>query len=151
MSETEKPKPVSSGSGSFPGYMLEAKVENFIRHRPVVIKDSFDGDIVLDTVWRNVTAFKAPPGMGVPRDNREAEYFVYPYESAMALAWTLVAQNPHSSILVRLVPYKIRYTHETWRDGETKVIGFGKWYTPELSEVGEKLEEREKKAKEKSP
>ena len=153
MSDTQavKPKPESSGSGSFPGYKLEARVENFIPHRPVVIKVEHYGDVVLDKEWREISAFKAPPGMGVPVENREAEHFVYSYGSAMALAWTMVAQHPGSSILVRLVPYRIRYTHETHRNGEPEVIGFGKWYDQELKEVGEKLEEREEKAKEKAP
>lgn len=107
-----------SGSGGLIGYVVEARVGVVSHEKPVRIQDG-----ILTTEWRPVEFTKDFNPAGVPCHwendmpgiGIKCDYL--PYASAVALAWTLIAQQSYRGIEVRLAQYSLKYTYETKRDG----------------------------------
>ncbi len=104
-------------------YRVEARVRNFFPENPVKLCDG-----ILSTEWREVYFNNNPNPAGVPSTPDSDMFGLLPYESATALAWTIIAQRPYASIECRLVQYQLAITHTLNKRGEVdeiiKEVGF---------------------------
>lgn len=107
------------GSGSTVGYKVEARTID-LEGLPEVVRTLADGHTVLCAEWREVEFACGSNPAGVPCESRlldGAEHGLLPYESAVALAWTVIAQNRHATIECRLVRHRLSYSYSIEREG----------------------------------
>ena len=83
-----------------------------------------------DGIWKQVNFNKGPIGIPNKRLSHNIIDHVYMYgeEQAMALAWWLKARNPYKGGDIRVVPYKIQYSVECFRneDDAVELPGIGR-------------------------
>ena len=147
----------SKGGGTYTYFIVEARVNRMIHSRPVTIQDG-----VLTEKWREVHFQQSLDPAGVPGLGSETPVFGLerglPYESAKALAYTLIAQHPFQFIECRLVAFKIEYEWKRTRLGLAdrdiaSDIGMGMfrnyspYESPELENLPETLKTSETEAK----
>lgn len=99
------------GSGTVIGYAVEARVIPgcFYPSQPPTL-----GDGVLTPEWRRVQFERGMNPAGVPGIGHMMSAEVYqwlPYESAVALAWTIIAQHRYS-VECRIVELSQTYSYE---------------------------------------
>lgn len=105
-----------TGTSTNKGYKVEARVTTFTSSNPIVI-----GDQILSERWTDMRFPRTDiPAIkkGVPGIfslNVCDEYFTF--ESALSLAWSIIAQNQYRSVECRIVQYKIVQTHEVTKEG----------------------------------
>lgn len=107
----------SSGRSREYGYRIEVRDTCFISQNPVRLHDGCVGPD-----WREWTPAEDfnPAGIPIesPRFSGQFQHSLLPYEGAMALAWTILAQNSlHRGLECRLVRYKLAQTWELTREG----------------------------------
>lgn len=134
-----------SSSGNTHGYRVEVRDPHFSAHlnRPITLADGLVGP-----EWRTVEFERSLNPAGVPTSNGLhdlAQYGLLPYESALALAWTLVAQCKATLVVpeCRVVRYSVRYSHAIYRDGVVDLpeIGGSIFSKPSLVKEGEPVKE----------
>ena len=97
----------SKGAMTENGYKIEARVARFNCFNPVQLSDG-----LLGPEWREVQFERGnnPAGIPVEGFGEKHNHRLLTYEGAMALAWTLVAQQRNCPIECRLVAYKLETT-----------------------------------------
>ena len=96
------PKPYSEHSSSTTAFQVEVRCTTVSQHMPVVLQDG-----LVTESWREVHFSKGMNPCGVPVEDLGRFNTLMPYESALALAWTIIAQHRHSmGIQCRIVAYK---------------------------------------------
>jgi hypothetical protein len=123
MEETREKKPSSKGRSTTPGYRVEVRDKLFDTVRPIKIHDGFVGP-----EWRTVSFVQDFNPAGVPgfRFHPEATTYhhILPHNSALALAWTLLAQNDDNAYRLecRLVEYVLRTEWTLERKGAVEGV-----------------------------
>ncbi len=115
-SSTNDSKIISKGAGTEYGYRIEARDTHVSHVRPAAIHDG-----ILTGEWREIAPIISDNPAGVPSLDEYGDsgrkHNLMPYESAVALAWTLIAQNRWKSIECRLVKYKLETSYFLSREG----------------------------------
>lgn len=98
---------MSTGHSTEQGYRVEARHTEFIASNPIKL---YDG--ILTSEWREITFQRGHNPCGIPEDafSRKGDHDLLSYNAAMALAWTLIAQQKHRMVECRLVAYKLETT-----------------------------------------
>lgn len=109
----------SKGQGSTRGYTVEVRCEQILDpSRPPQLHDG-----IVTTEWRTVSFDRSGNPAGVPGiDGLDGVFGMFgmtclPYDSAVALAHTIIAQNPHRGLECRIVGHEQKYTYENKRLG----------------------------------
>ncbi len=110
---------VGCGSGTVHGYRVEGRTKDLpcMANAPIKISSGQ----TLFSEWQEIDfTIGNPAGVPLVGDSMfpvgQSERLM-PYESATALAWTVLAQNPHRVIEMRIVRYTIKYTKTMQYDG----------------------------------
>jgi hypothetical protein len=85
------------------GYRVEARVSEVSVHAPAVLPDG-----LVTTEWRALEFSKGSNPAGVPVHYLGydlTQFNLLPFESAVALAWTVVAQNQWKFLEIRIVQH----------------------------------------------
>ena len=123
----EKKQNESQSHTEFVGYTVEVKVPKLYRHNVLLLSDAMYGRVLITEEWQKVhfkisqqegDANKVPSGSGFYQ-----EMNILPYESAMTLAWHLIANSPEK-IDVRLMPYRCVVGFRMIKE-EEKIISVG--------------------------
>lgn len=117
----------SRGNGTDYGYAVEIRDKMFSKDRPITLQDGIVGPD-----WRRVSFIEANNPAGVPIDRyRHGElpkHGLMPYASAVALAYTIIAQNHREDYRIecRIVQYKVETSYTVERMGvtEDEINGF---------------------------
>ena len=118
---------MSTGSGSFRGYCIEARVYHFVNHKPIAVNDHIYGHKILTEEWTTIS---------FPEDilRRHVGYGLFDdKEKAMAKAWNIVAGFSSSAgVQARVVPVQVEYTHSRKAiEDECTFVGSHSLYTNE--------------------
>lgn len=97
----EEVKPCPSQYGTTHGYIVEVQND--------------------DDIWKELD-HKMLPDFQLPRSLRTEGVLemagMVGYETAMTLAWAVKACDPYGTKGVRVVPFKIKYSMEAWKEEE---------------------------------
>lgn len=108
---TNKQKPISQGTQNEIGYSVEVRCEKILPMAPIKLFDGF-----VTTEWRKVNFEQSNNSAGVPVNylySYKNHHGLLSYEGAVALAWTIIAQNEWAHRLeARVVSYKLTTTWE---------------------------------------
>ncbi len=106
----------SNGSATEIGYRIQIKDELFCTTDPVNLHDGIVGQ-----EWRDFCPAICDNPAGVPSDTifgQKTLHNLLLLESAIALAWTIIAQNKYKlGLRIRLIRYELRTTWELEREG----------------------------------
>lgn len=96
------------------GYKVEARNAHFSHERPLTLSDG-----ILSGDWREVAFSQGFNPAGIPIDlfSQKHQHGLLSYEGAMALAWTLVAQNRMWYVETRIVQYSLETTFKCEKQG----------------------------------
>lgn len=108
-----------SGGGTSIGYTVEARVQDIegLAQNPQPL---VDGRTILGHEWQQLHFEEGSNPYGVPGRSRFDHNLGsprMPLKSAIALAWTIIAQNPHRSVECQIVRHKLTYTYSSERLG----------------------------------
>lgn len=126
----EEDKTCGSGTTSTYGYKVQARVQSYVPERAVVINGPHEQKIILTEDWRTVEFAEGFNPAGVPSCNSAVDngllrqHYLLPHESAVALAYTLAAQNAQytiGAVRIRLVKYKLQSSYKMWREDEKEL------------------------------
>lgn len=111
----EQKKRNPSGSSVEYGYRVEARVRDVLHIRPVALSDG-----ILTTEWREVVFEAGFNPAGIPTEShirQRSRHELLSHEAAVALAWTIIAQQRHRDIECRLVQYRLETNYTLERKG----------------------------------
>ena len=125
-------EPVSKGSSSEIGYRVEARCEIMSHLHPVTLLDG-----IVTKEWREVHFERGPNHYGVPSGADEwwrygHKHDLMPYESALAMAYTVLAQNATRGLELRLKQYTLETRHELTCNGVVDMKITGERYDAKL-------------------
>lgn len=127
MSDENKQKPVSSGSGGSDGYRVQVRVAHVSPTRPVRYFDAgFNVERILTTEWVSITFPVGNNPAGVPVTRRPglidmARYGLLERDAAVALAYTFAAQHG-DSCHIRLQKHRLEYTYKETLEGDPEEL-----------------------------
>lgn len=109
---------MSKGISERQGYQVQVRDTAFNTHHPTRLPDG-----IIGPEWRDVRFEDDQNPAGVP--SIQAPYFselqLLTYEGAMALGWTILAQNPYRTIEVRLTAHKLISTYQCTEIGTVEM------------------------------
>ena len=111
---------MSTGSQTAHGYLVEARVSEFFPAKPLVVNGQ-----LLTKEWQEVSFAQSEDGNGVPALDimlHPAKHDLLSYESAMSLAWSVMAHNPWSFVEVRIARYTVKVSYSIEKDGPIDMI-----------------------------
>lgn len=112
---TEKdPNLCGTGHGTDVGYRVQVRCDKTCHSNPTELADG-----IVSTEWRDVSFRLGKNPAGIPQSifDRKCEHGLLTYEGAVALAWTILAQNEHRDLECRLVAYNLETTFKLTRQG----------------------------------
>lgn len=97
-------KPEITGTTDEIGYRVQARNAHFNTATPVMLDDG-----LLGPDWREIHFSKGYNVAGIPDSlfGHKGRHDLLAYETAVALAWTIIAQNPRQGIECRLAQYRL--------------------------------------------
>lgn len=111
-----------SGSGTVIGYRVEARIKDLptMAMSPIELGNRQ----ILTHEFQEIT-FEESARYGVPLVGDYmfpvgASQRLMPYDSALALSWTIIAQNQHKPIECRIVQYRMKYNYTMEYNGYAK-------------------------------
>ena len=125
ISVSSKRQKIQGLTSNFIGYRVEAKVKFMSSIRLHFVKDCYGGNILLTDQWKTIDFPTREDDAGFPvGDPLFQEHGVYPYATAVGLAWQLLAKFSSNTVDVRVVPYLIVYTSKMYKyEDKAKIIG----------------------------
>ena len=123
--EDGEDKKVSERTITFWGYRVEVRAKPGFPKTIYYIEDRYRGKVIITDKWFSVSFPHRDDDAGIPLgDPIYQEHDVFPYASAMAMAWSILSRIPASEVDVRLVPYHIHYTSTVFKhENEAEMIG----------------------------
>lgn len=125
-------EPHSSQNGTTFGYSVEARIDHFNpTHRVEIPQPLMSKPMVLTEKWQRVSFWEGNNPCGVPVAGYGHDEHLFSIHgllergSAIALAYTLAAQNSRSSltaIKIRIVQHKLVYAHKVYLEGEPEEL-----------------------------
>lgn len=115
-------KPESCGESTITEYKVEVRDTIFSVHNPIILSDGEHGETIVGPDWQEVRFNKGFNPAGVPLHKathlEDCKRDILGYESALALAWTILAQNYYRfGLEARIVAYELKTSWERTRKG----------------------------------
>jgi hypothetical protein len=119
----------TTGTSDETGYRVEARHKWFSCAAPIMLDDG-----LLGPDWRQIHFSKGynPAGIPEPPFGHKGSHDLLTFEAAMALAWTIIAQNGRHGIECRLVQYHLVTKHTLTKQGVVREIICDPTKPPEL-------------------